>query len=315
MKKKIFIDGEEGTTGLQIYKKLSIHPEIEVIKIDKKFRKDLEKRRRMMEFSDVTFLCLPDQAAKEAVKICNGLGYKSPILIDASSAHRICKDWVYGLPELSSKQRINISIAKRISVPGCYATGATVLLSPLLKGSILDKSTKFIIQAISGYSGGGKKLINHFNQNDSEPFFYYGLNLNHKHLPEITHHNDLKNTPIFIPSVANFYQGMIVNLPLHIEYLKKAYTFEDVINVITDKYSNSQFVKVEQYHSSFSEDGFYRPDKVINTNNIYISFFVNKVTKQMVISSNFDNLGKGASSAAIQCMNIALGFDESLSLI
>ena len=136
MKKKIFIDGEEGTTGLQIYKKLSIHPEIEVLKIDEKYRKDYEKRKRMMELSDVTFLCLPDQAAKEAVNICNGLGNKSPILIDSSSAHRISKDWVYGLPEISSKQKENISIAKRISVPGCYATGATVLLSPLLKSSI-----------------------------------------------------------------------------------------------------------------------------------------------------------------------------------
>ena len=314
MKKKIFIDGEEGTTGLQIYKKLSIHPEIEILKINEENRKDLVARQKMMELSDLTFLCLPDEASKEAVSIAKKTKENCPIISDASSAHRISEDWLYGLPELSKNHKNKFLNAKNISVPGCYASGVTLLLNPLIENSIISNNSKFIINAISGYSGGGKKLINHFNNKDSEPFFYYGLNLDHKHLPEIKYHNKLNKTPIFLPSVANFYQGMIVNLPLHSDLLNNNFTFKDVENVIRNQYESCKFVRIESNNNSISNLGFFRPDKVINTNNLFINIFVNEKHNQMVLSSNFDNLGKGASSAAIQCMNLVFGFSEDLSL-
>ena len=312
MKKKIFIDGEEGTTGLEIYKKLSVHPEIQILRIKQKDRKDPVARQNLMELSDLTFLCLPDEASKQAVNIAKKAGANCPIIIDSSSAHRVSKDWLYGLPELSKKN--NFLNAKKISVPGCYASGATVLINPLIKNSIVSKNSTFIINGISGYSGGGKKLINHFKNKNSEPFFYYGLNLNHKHLPEIKYHNKLKKTPIFLPSVANFYQGMIVSLPVHFELLNNNFKFKDVENAIRDQYANCKFVKIKSCNNSISNQGFFRPDKVINTNNLHINIFVNEKNNQMVLSSNFDNLGKGASSAAIQCMNLVFGFSEDLSL-
>ncbi len=314
MKKKIFIDGEEGTTGLQIYKKLSVHPEIEILKIKEKDRKDPVARQNLMELSDLTFLCLPDEASKQAVCMAKKIGDNCPIIIDSSSAHRISQGWLYGLPELSKNSKNNFLNAKKISVPGCYASGATILLNPLIKNGIVSKNSTFIINGISGYSGGGKKLINHFKNKCSEPFFYYGLNLNHKHIPEIKFHNKLNKTPIFLPSVADYYQGMIVSLPIHTELLNNNFTFKDVENVIRDHYQNCKFVKIKSYNNSFSNPGFFRPDKVINTNNLHINFFVNEKNNQMVLSSNFDNLGKGASSAAIQCMNLVFGFSEELSL-
>ncbi len=317
MKKKIFIDGEEGTTGLQIFEKLSNHPDILVLSIDHKDRKEPLKRKKLMKTSDLTFFCLPDEVSKESFEIAQSLGADCPIIIDASTAHRINPDWVYGLPELNFKQKDLIANSKQICVPGCYASGANLLISPLIRNSIISKNLPLVINAISGYSGGGKKLINHFDKSQNqelEPFFYYGLNLDHKHIPEIMFHNKLEKAPIFLPSVADYFQGMIVNLPLHREWISNKFNFKDIVEIFKNDYEYSHFIKINSNKKSISKNNFYRPDKIVNTNFLHIDFFINEIADQMILSCNFDNLGKGASGAAIQCMNLVFGFPESLSL-
>ena len=317
MKKKIFIDGEEGTTGLQISEKLLKHPDIDILKIDRINRKNPIERRKLMESSDLTFFCLPDDAAKDALTIAKSLTSKKPIIIDASTAHRINPDWVYGLPELNSRQKELIANSRQISVPGCYASGATLLINPLIRNSIIPKDLTLCINAISGYSGGGKKLIEHFDKNnnlDLEPFFYYGLNLNHKHIPEIMFHNKLTKKPIFLPSVADYFQGMIVNLPLHKEWINNEFSFKEIVDIFKKEYEQFHFIKMFPHKNSISKNQFYRPDKIINSNFMHINFYFDESEDQMILSSNFDNLGKGASGAAIQCMNLVFGFPENLSL-
>ena len=313
MIKKVFIDGEEGTTGLQIYERLEKHPNVEVIKIDPNKRKNLLEKKEMMKKADLVFLCLPDSASREAVDLGKELEEHCPIFIDASTAHRTSAMWSYGLPELSNEYRNNINKSNLIAVPGCYATGSNLIIFPLTKMGLISYSHQFIIQAVSGFSGGGKKLIEYQNNNNS-PFFYYGLNLNHKHLPEIKFHCDLENDPIFFPSVANFYQGMIVNLFLTIKDFEKENSFFEIENFFMNYYENKQFVKVNSNYNIEFPDGFYKPNSIINSNNVEINIFKNINSGQLIISSNFDNLGKGASAAAIQCMNLRFGFDEKSGL-
>jgi len=314
MKKNIFIDGEIGTTGLQVYEKLTKHPNVNILSVNQDKRKDLNYKKEMFEASDVSFLCLPDDGAIEAVKIANNLGNKSPIIIDASTAHRTNAHWAYGLPELGLDFRKKLLNSKRIAVPGCYSTGANVILKPLLENNVISHKNPIVINAVSGYSGGGKVLINYFKEKDKEPFFNYGLKLNHKHLPEIIHHNNLELTPIFSPSVGNFIQGMIVSIPLHFQWFKKKVNTQMVQSLMEDFYSDEHFIKVLKKDEGISEQGYFRPDNLVGTNNLEISIFGNDDNNQLIISSRLDNLGKGASSAAIQCMNIALGFDETLGL-
>ena len=313
MIKKVFIDGEEGTTGLQIYERLEKHPNIEVIKIDPNKRKNLLEKKELMKKADLVFLCLPDVASREAVSIGEELEEDCPIFIDASTAHRTSAMWSYGLPELSYEYRNNINKSNLIAVPGCYATGSNLIIFPLTKTGLIPCSHQFIIQAVSGFSGGGKNLIEYQNNNNS-PFFYYGLNLNHKHLPEIKFHCGLENNPIFLPSVANFYQGMIVNLFLTIKDFKKETSFFEIESFFSDYYQNQQFIKVKSNDDIQLPDGFYKPNLIVNSNDVEINIFKNTNSGQLIISANFDNLGKGASAAAIQCMNLRFGFDEMLGL-
>ena len=313
MIKKVFIDGEEGTTGLQIYERLEKHPNIELIKIDPNKRKNLLEKKELMKKADLVFLCLPDAASREAVSIGEELEEDCPIFIDASTAHRTSAMWSYGLPELSDEYRNNINKSNLIAVPGCYATGSNLIIFPLTKTGLISCSRQFIIQAVSGFSGGGKHLIEYQNNNDS-PFFYYGLNLNHKHLPEIKFHCGLENNPIFLPSVANFYQGMIVNLFLTIKDFEKETSFFEIDDFFSDYYQNQQFIKVKSNDDTQLPDGFYKPNLIVNSNDVEINIFKNTNSGQLIISANFDNLGKGASAAAIQCMNLRFGFDEILGL-
>ena len=313
MIKKVFIDGEEGTTGLQIYERLEKHPNIEVIKIDPNKRKNLLEKKELMKKADLVFLCLPDAASREAVSIGEELEEDCPIFIDASTAHRTSAMWSYGLPELSYEYRNNINKSNLISVPGCYATGSNLIIFPLTKMGLIPFSHQFIIQAISGFSGGGKNLIE-YQSNNNSPFFYYGLNLNHKHLPEIKFHCGLENNPIFLPSVANFYQGMIVNLFLTIKDFEKETSFFEIESFFSDYYQNQQFIKVKSNDDIQLPDGFYKPNLIVNSNDVEINIFKNTNSGQLIISANFDNLGKGASAAAIQCMNLRFGFDEILGL-
>ena len=313
MIKKVFIDGEEGTTGLQIYERLEKHPNIEVIKIHPNKRKNLLEKKEMMKKADLVFLCLPDAASREAVALGEELEEDCPIFIDASTAHRTSAMWSYGLPELSDEYRNNINKSNLIAVPGCYATGSNLIIFPLTKMGLISFSNQFIIQAVSGFSGGGKNLIQ-YQSNNNSPFFYYGLNLNHKHLPEIKFHCGLENNPIFLPSVANFYQGMIVNLFLTIKDFEKETSFFEIESLFSDYYQNQQFIKVKSNDDIDMLDGFYKPNLIINSNNVEINIFKNTNNGQLIISANFDNLGKGASAAAIQCMNLRFGFDEILGL-
>ena len=314
MKKDIFIDGETGTTGLQVHEKLSKHPNVNVMSVDQCKRKDISYKKEMLAKSDVTFLCLPDEISIETVKIADELRDKSPIIIDASTAHRTDPNWSYGLPELGENYRKSLKNSKRIASPGCYSTGANVILKPLIVNGILNKDIPIIINAVSGYSGGGKSMMNYFKETEHEPFFNYGLKLNHKHLPEIMYHNKLGLTPIFSPSVGDFIQGMIVSIPLHFSWFNQKVDTEKIQCLLEEFYSGANFIKVLKKDEGLSDKGYFRPDNLVGTNYLDISVFGNDNNDQLIISSRLDNLGKGASGAAIQSMNIALGYDETLGL-
>ena len=314
MKKDIFIDGETGTTGLQVHQKLSKHPNVNIMPVNQSKRKEISYKKEMLAKSDVTFLCLPDESSIETVQIADELGDESPIIIDASTAHRTNPNWSYGLPELGESYRKNLEKSQRIASPGCYSTGANVILKPLISHGILSQDLPIIINAVSGYSGGGKSMINYFKETDHEPFFNYGLKLNHKHLSEIIYHNKLKKIPIFSPSVGDFIQGMIVSIPLHFSWFNDKVNTEIIQCLMEEFYSGSNFIKVLKKNEGISDKGYFRPDNLVGTNCLDISIFGNDDNDQLIISSRLDNLGKGASGAAIQSMNIALGFDETLGL-
>ena len=314
MKKNIFIDGESGTTGLQVYERLNKHPYVNVLAIDNERRKSTSYKKEMLASCDIAFLCLPDKSAIETVEIADQLGNESPIIIDASTVYRTNGDWAYGLPELGQNYKNKIIESKRIAVPGCYPTGANLIIKPLIDYEYISSNNPFIISAVSGYSGGGKDLIKYFKEEDHEPFFTYGLNLDHKHLPEIKFHNNLSLDPIFMPSVGDFIQGMIVSIPIHFSSFVKKVDTETIQNLMEEFYLDSKFVSVLKKNEGLNSKGFLRPDNLVNTNFLDISVFGNDKNEQVVISSRLDNLGKGASGAAIQCMNLVLGYDETLGL-
>ena len=314
MKKNIFIDGESGTTGLQVYERLNKHPYVNVLAIDNERRKSTSYKKEMLASCDIAFLCLPDKSAIETVEIADQLGNESPIIIDASTAYRTNGDWAYGLPELGQNYKNKIIESKRIAVPGCYPTGANLIIKPLIDYEYISSNNPFIISAVSGYSGGGKDLIKYFKEEDHEPFFTYGLNLDHKHLPEIKFHNNLSLDPIFMPSVGDFIQGMIVSIPIHFSSFVKKVDTNTIQTLMEEFYLDSKFVSVLKKNEGLNSKGFLRPDNLVNTNFLDISVFGNDKNEQVVISSRLDNLGKGASGAAIQCMNLVLGYDEALSL-
>jgi len=314
MKKNIFIDGESGTTGLQVYERLNKHPYVNILPIDNERRKSTSYKKEMLASCDIAFLCLPDKSAIETVEIADQLGNEAPVIIDASTAHRTNIDWAYGLPELGQNYKNKILESKRIAVPGCYPTGANLIIKPLIDYKYISSNNPFIISAVSGYSGGGKDLIRYFKEEDHEPFFTYGLNLDHKHLPEIKFHNNLSLDPIFMPSVGDFIQGMIVSIPLHFSSFIKKVDTETIQTFMEEFYLDSKFVSVLKKDEGLNSKGYLRPDNLVNTNFLDISVFGNDKNEQLVISSRLDNLGKGASGAAIQCMNLVLGYDEALGL-
>jgi N-acetyl-gamma-glutamyl-phosphate reductase len=314
MKKNIFIDGEVGTTGLQVREKLRRHPNVNILPVDHSKRKDFSYKKQMLEASDVTILCLPDDSAIETAKIADELHNNSPIIIDASSAHRTNPNWSYGLPELGLEYRNQIVGSKRIAVPGCYATGANVIIKPLLKNKLISPNQPLVINAVSGYSGGGKELISYFNEKDHAPHFNYGLKLDHKHLPEIKFHNNLEFNPIFSPSVGDFKQGMIVSIPIHFDWFISPIDTKKIQSVMEEFYLDSQFIKVLKKNEGLNSKGHLRPDNLVDTNLLDINIFGNDANEQIVICSRLDNLGKGASGAAVQCMNIALSYDEKIGL-
>ena len=317
-KYKIFIDGQEGTTGLEINERLQKRDDVEIMRIDSDKRKDADERRKFINDSDITILCLPDAAAKESVTLINPDNDHTKI-IDASTAHRTNPDWAYGFPELSPEHRKAIAASTRISNPGCYASGFAALVYPLVKCGILPSSYPVTCNAISGYSGAGKKLINVIESDDeaakikySSPNLY-ALQLSHKHVPEMQMRNGLAYPPLFVPSVCNYYRGMLVSIPIVTRLLFNKISAAQLCDFYRDYYKDAKFVKVNDFENNASLDGnFLNALGCNNTNNLEVNVFGND--EQILLVSQLDNLGKGASGAAVQNLNIIMGKPEDTFL-
>lgn len=310
MKYRVYIDGQEGTTGLQLQKRLSSHKDVELLLIDEALRKDTGARSELINSADAVFLCLPDKAAVEAVSLVKN---DRVIVIDASTAHRTATGWDYGFPELSPEHRGAIKKSKRIANPGCYATGFISLVYPLVKLGILPKSYPLCCTGVSGYSGAGKSAIAQYNEEGRafqlESPRLYALSLSHKHIPEMKFVTGIDSTPIFNPFICDHYSGMTVSVPLYTSMLSKKLSPADMQNVLSQYYEGEALITV---HGP-TEDGFIAANELRDTNKLKIHVCGND--EQITLVSVFDNLGKGASGAAVQNMNIALGLNEFESLI
>lgn len=310
---KIFVDGQEGTTGLKIRDYLAKNSNIEVLQIESESRKDRNVRNSLLNEADLVFLCLPDSASREAVSMVNN---KKTRIIDASTAFRTDPSWMYGLPELHKHHRERIQNSTRVSVPGCHPTGFILAMQPLVAEGIIPKDYPATCYSVTGYSGGGKKLISEYENSIKEPLFaprHYALGLNHKHLPEMQLHSGLNSAPLFTPIVGNYYQGLAVSIPLLPKLFLKSITAKEVQEVLASYYKDERFIRVMPYESeAYLEDGFFNLLECNQTNNLDIFVFGGK--DEILLISRYDNLGKGASGAAIQNMNIMLGFDEGLGL-
>lgn len=313
MKTKVFIDGSEGTTGLRIFERFQNRDDIEIMKIDSELRKDPEERKKMINASDVTFLCLPDAAAREAVSFVEN---EKTVIIDASTAHRTEAGWAYGFPELSKEHREAIKKGKRIAVPGCYASGFISLVYPLVKGGILPKDYPVSSFALSGYSGAGKKTIAVYESKDRPAEFAsgreYALSQQHKHLKEMKAITGLLRTPLFSPIIDDYYSGMVVTVPLYADMLAKKETPESLLAYYAEYYKGEQFIKVADAEDAVVASGFLAGNGLSGWDGLKL--YVTGNEERVVVSAQFDNLGKGASGAAIQCLNIHLGCEEAKGL-
>ena len=302
---KIFIDGEAGTTGLQIRDKLQSFPGVELASLPAAARKDVGAKRELMCEVDIAILCLPDDAAKEAAKLIDELGEKGPRVIDASSAHRVAPGWVYGFPEMIPGQDEAIAKARKVTNPGCHATGAIALIRPLVEAGLIDKGAALTINSVSGYSGGGKSMIEAYESGRAPSFELYGLALEHKHIPEIRLYSGLATRPIFVPSVGNFRQGMLVSVPLHLDTLPGKPTAAALREALAAHYQGAVYVKVAD---EVAAKGNLRiePESLNGTNEMEIYVYANALNRQAVVVAKFDNLGKGASGAAVQNLELML---------
>ena len=309
---KVFIDGQEGTTGLQLEGRLKSREDIQLLEIPSSLRKDVEAKQTLIKEADVVFLCLPDESAKESAKMADA----STVVIDASTAHRTNPDWAYGLPELSIEHRRKIANGKRIAVPGCHACGFSAMMYPLMSLGILSTDVRINCTSLTGYSGGGKQLIKTYETERTLQDKYhapraYALGLTHKHLPEMMAVNGLIYPPHFYPVVGDIYQGMLVTIHLWQEQFDKKLT-PGKLQELYQKYYQEQEAYYVRVLPPDTEAGFLNPMACNGTNYLDISVFGHE--EQMVVTARLDNLGKGASGAAVQCMNIALGFDEKKGL-
>lgn len=311
---KVFIDGKAGTTGLKIYDRLGKREDIEILLIDENKRKDNAERGRLINSADVVFLCLPDEAAREAVALCTDPDVR---IIDASTAHRTNPAWDYGFPELSERHRENIRRSKRVANPGCYASGFISLVYPLIKAGVLPEDYPVTSHGISGYSGAGNKMISVMESEDktlemSSPR-QYALTQQHKHLPEMQAVCGMKYPPMFNPIVDDYFSGMVVSVPLVARCLNKRYSPADIHEIMSAHYAGQHFVKVMELGGGETlPDGFLAANTLTDTNDMQIFVFGND--EQILLCSRLDNLGKGASGAAVQNMNIMLGLDEAVGL-
>jgi len=304
---KVFIDGSAGTTGLRIHKRLADRKEIELIVLPENIRKDMLSRKQAINAADIVFLCLPDASAKEAVALCEN---EDTVIIDTSTAHRTEPNWCYGFPELFDL-RAKIAVSKRIANPGCHASGFIALIAPLVESGLLSKTVDLSCFSLTGYSGGGKKMIEQYEAADRDILLdaprQYGLSQSHKHLPEMKQISGIDTAPLFCPIVADFYSGMEVSVPLNMKNVSG--TIEDIKNVYKKTYTG----KLVYFDDAWDEAGFCSANAFSGRDDMQVS--VNGNDERVILTARFDNLGKGASGAAIQNMNIVLGVDETTGLV
>ena len=313
-KHTVFVDGQEGTTGLRIHEYLAKRSDIELLKIDADRRKDAAERARLLNDSDVAFLCLPDAAAKEAVALITN---PNTCVIDASTAHRVAPGWVFGIPELAPGQREALKKAKRIANPGCHSTAFIALLRPLVDAGIVQPFLPVTATSITGYSGGGKKMIEEYQAADRAPQLDaprpYGLKLSHKHVPEMMAYTGLTVKPVFMPIVGPFYKGLAVSVPLQLAHLKPGTDGAALVRAFEKHYEGERFIRVMPLSNpAITEPNFFDVQGSNDTNRIDIFVFADD--QQAILIAREDNLGKGASGAAVQCMNLHLGCEESAGL-
>ena len=305
---KVFIDGSAGTTGLRIAERLELRQDIELIRLNEENRKDISARKEAINMADIVFLCLPDAASVESVSLCDN---PNTVIIDTSTAHRTNSDWAYGFPELSADLYNKIKNSKRIANPGCHASGFIALVYPLIEKGILDENVLLSCVSLTGYSGGGKKMIANYEADNRDVLLdaprQYGLSQSHKHLPEMTAITGIKNAPAFMPIVGDFYSGMEVTIPIFPQMLKDA-GIEDIKNIYKEKYTGP----VVYFAEDFDENGFVSANKLRNRDSMEISVSGNE--DRILLIARYDNLGKGASGAAVECMNIVLGCDLTTGL-
>lgn len=308
--KKIFIDGKAGTTGLRIYERLEERSDIEIITLCEEERKDIGARKHAINSADIVFLCLPDAAAVEAVSLVEN---PDTVIIDTSTAHRTNEDFAYGFPELGKSFEDKIRSSKRIAVPGCHASGFIALVYPLVEAGIIGRDIRLVCHSLTGYSGGGKKMIAQYEADEPDSLLsaprQYGITQNHKHLREMKAVTGIENAPVFCPIVSDFYSGMEVTVPLFAEDLKEGKTARDIISAYKAKYGG----EIVRFEDSIDEDGFISAGAFSMKDSMQITVCGN--SERILLIARYDNLGKGASGAAVECLNIVLGTDKTKGLV
>jgi N-acetyl-gamma-glutamyl-phosphate reductase len=306
VKPSVFVDGASGTTGLGINERLRLQNDVVVKSIAEEKRKDASAKRAMMEAVDLVILCLPDDAAKATVALIDSMGAAAPKVLDASTAFRVASDWTYGFPELAPDQADKIRAARKVANPGCYPTGAVALLRPLVDAGLVPADYPVTVNAVSGYSGGGKSMIASFEDGSAPAFELYGLGFDHKHIPEMQLYSKLSRRPLFVPSVGHYRQGMLVSVPLQLDTLPGKPSGSDLHDTLARRYAGSAYVSVVPLENPAAKTGRIEPEALNETNMLELYVFASEKHRQAVLVARLDNLGKGASGAAVQNMRLML---------